>query len=53
MMASLTMDRFHSSPISPRAMALEFSRGPASRAVAASSAVVGHLRFFSSRITSP
>jgi hypothetical protein len=33
-------------------MALEFSVGPGS-AAAASSAVVGHLRFFSSRITSP
>ena len=29
MMASLTMVRFHSSPISPRAMALEFSHGQA------------------------
>ena len=36
MMASLMMARFHSSPISPRAMALEFSGLPGSRASALS-----------------
>src|ERR1700761_4292746 len=41
MMASRMMDRFHSSPISPRAMALEFSVGPGS-AAAVSSAVMAH-----------
>jgi hypothetical protein len=34
MMASLMMVRFHSSPISPRAMALEFSVVPGSWAPA-------------------
>ena len=36
MMASLMMARFHSSPISPRAMALEFSAGPDSGTAALS-----------------
>ena len=40
MMASLMMARFHSSPISPRAMAMEFSAGPDSGAPVLSDAVL-------------